>query len=516
MIQLKFDSKDSLSQLGLKHFLSKYQIPVAEEKDSAGVCLSYGKTGGGEFNINVVENEITSETHFFKLNELELPLFEDPTKITTPSIKYDSKEVFFGFDVFKEIGCCLTRRLDSVISENPHLAKTPVVDVLEKALFDAITRGYRELRKPFVCKSFWPEGKKFALCLTHDVDEVRKTYQYATHAIKHLLRGNLGGVSTQIKSARAKLRGVEPYWTFEEIMKLEQARGVKSTFYFLQEKGAVELLNPKTWLLLGRRYDFSEPKVRRVIKKLDEGGWEVGLHGSYNSYDNLKLLVSEKEELESIILKDVVGVRQHHLNLKTPETWLQHTKAGLKYDASLGLKNDAGFRWGTCFPFNPITDDGPDFLEVPLSIMDTPLLLRKDAWSACKGILDTAIDYGGLAVVLWHHSILNENEYPGWTSLYEKVIDYCQKNSVWVATAAEIAGWWKKRADVNLTTSLSDSVLSVQTQEGAFLSLLQPKGTKLEFSPKDAEIVDKYDDWLLVKTSQDKFDVGVIKQEASE
>ncbi|GAH60430.1 unnamed protein product, partial [marine sediment metagenome] len=33
-------------------------------------------------------------------------------------------------------------------------------------------------------KTMWPDNKRFAVCLTHDVDRVKKTYQYITHSGK--------------------------------------------------------------------------------------------------------------------------------------------------------------------------------------------------------------------------------------------------------------------------------------------------------------------------------------------
>ena len=30
----------------------------------------------------------------------------------------------------------------------------------------------------------WPNNADFAVCLTHDVDRIKKTYQYFTHSIK--------------------------------------------------------------------------------------------------------------------------------------------------------------------------------------------------------------------------------------------------------------------------------------------------------------------------------------------
>jgi hypothetical protein len=58
----------------------------------------------------------------------------------------------------------------------------------------------------------WHNDKKFAVCLTHDVDRVKKSYQYLTNFAKTLRSYHL--LSFFLKE--------EPYWHFEKIMKIEE------------------------------------------------------------------------------------------------------------------------------------------------------------------------------------------------------------------------------------------------------------------------------------------------------
>ena len=116
----------------------------------------------------------------------------------------------------------------------------------------------------------WPNGKKFALCLTHDVDRTKKTYQYFTHFVK----------THRIYHLRSLFQRSEPYWNFERIMKIENKYEVKSTFFFMNETKKFEL-----GTLSMRRYDIHEPKLEGIIQRLNNGGWEIGLHGSYSSYN---------------------------------------------------------------------------------------------------------------------------------------------------------------------------------------------------------------------------------------
>jgi hypothetical protein len=65
------------------------------------------------------------------------------------------------------------------------------------------------------------EEREVCSMFTHDVDELRKRYQYFTRSFGCLKRGDLSGLKDQFLSLLEKLRGEEPYWTFEEIMDLE-------------------------------------------------------------------------------------------------------------------------------------------------------------------------------------------------------------------------------------------------------------------------------------------------------
>jgi len=270
----------------------------------------------------------------------------------------------------------------------------------------------------------------FTVCLTHDVDRIRKTYQYLTHDIRNGRFSNL----------KTLFNGKSPYWMFEKIIDIEMKFGVRSTFFFLDETIAFNPLSLSNWKLSLGRYRLSEPKVASKIRELDRGGWEIGLHGSYNSYRDLSLLRREKENLENVLGKKVIGIRQHYLNLDNPDTWIIQRQAGFEYDSSLGLKQDIGFPDGR---FHPFTDSQSKMFVIPLAIMECylfsvsnhdPALIQKNILE----MLDQAQKNSALLCVLWHPHLFNDDDFPCYTEAYEYLIQEAKLCGARFMTCAQI------------------------------------------------------------------------------
>jgi peptidoglycan/xylan/chitin deacetylase (PgdA/CDA1 family) len=254
----------------------------------------------------------------------------------------------------------------------------------------------------------------FRICLTHDVDRVHKTYQYLTHDLR---RG-------RIRNLRTLLSKESSYWCIDELMRLEDRYGVRSTFFMLEESIKPKWLRPSSYKLAFGRYRFSDPKVSRAIRELDANGWEVGLHGSYLSYRSRELLRAEKASLESVLGHPVVGIRQHYLNLDVPETWRLQREAGFQYDASYGRLGGIGYLDERRDVFQDATTG---LHVVPLALMECYLFARADhdverAWRLTLELMDEAEHKNSLFVVLWHQRMFNDREFPGYREVYERIL----------------------------------------------------------------------------------------------
>ena len=253
------------------------------------------------------------------------------------------------------------------------------------------------------------------VAITHDVDRTVKTYQYFTHSLRHFKKSEHQAIARQLQSIFIR----NTFWNFEDILDTENFYGVKSTFFFLNESIRFNLLKPSNWQLSLGRYNISQKKIINTIKKIDNLGFEVGVQGSYNSYSNQELLNTEKSILENIVGHEIIGIRQHYLNL-TDNTWQLQKNAGFKYDSSLGFTDDIGYKDTRYNYFRPFDDD---FVVIPLVIMDGPFMsLNDDKWEKFNTIVKETKEHNALLVLDWHTNNFNELEFPGYRSTFIEIL----------------------------------------------------------------------------------------------
>jgi peptidoglycan/xylan/chitin deacetylase (PgdA/CDA1 family) len=267
--------------------------------------------------------------------------------------------------------------------------------------------------------------------LTHDVDRVRK---YVYHYIWHGLRGSGPAMRRQAAMLVDRLRGQRHYWNFERIMALEAGYGVRSTFLFLNERARG--FSPKFW----GRYDITAPALRSVIQELDGSGWEIGLHGSYYSFDDPTLLDREKRTLEDIVGRAVRSTRQHFLNLAPPRTWLLQRAIGLEVDSTIGYARRPWDDWTRILPYY---EPASGMLELPITLMDTIGLERPETRGGCYAALDAVRSRGGLVVLDWHQRTFTPDDWPRAVAFYRETIERALADGAWIATMGQVADHWK-------------------------------------------------------------------------
>jgi peptidoglycan/xylan/chitin deacetylase (PgdA/CDA1 family) len=280
----------------------------------------------------------------------------------------------------------------------------------------------------------YPDGKKFAVCLTHDIDFVfENAGAKFTKAVQAL-------VSKDPKQAIRHLRQMPnpriPYWTFDDIMRLEEKYQVRSTFFFLANARSDSNAN----YFLG--------DLGPLLGHLHDGGWEVGLHGGLEAYMDVNRLKQEKGMVEKALGHSVGGYRGHFLRFRMPDTWDLLVQAGFAYDCTIGYPDCAGFRNGMCHPYRPYDlRKGAfiDILELPLVIMDTSLfehmrLNAQQAWELTSHLLDRVCELSGAITILWHN-----NSFSGeMLDFYERMLRHCKEKEAWMTTCENLVGHWRK------------------------------------------------------------------------
>ena len=119
-----------------------------------------------------------------------------------------------------------------------------------------------------------------------------------------------------------KVKLEDLYRNIPEYMKLEEKFDVRSTFFF------------RTFYENGNVNDYEDD-----IQTLLKGNWEIGLHTDPKSIDNIEKIKQEKEKLESLTKKTIIGNRVHFLNYNS-ELPIKLKKLGFLYDSSLRHSKD--------------------------------------------------------------------------------------------------------------------------------------------------------------------------------
>lgn len=283
-------------------------------------------------------------------------------------------------------------------------------------------------------KVSYPDNKKFAVCLTHDIDEL---YPPLSHRLASglwcLKKWNWRGLNEHLFWNRNK---VSPYMNFQKIIELEKKYNAKSSFYFMAASR-----DPV-------RFRYNIEDIASEMKDILAAGWEVGLHGGYYSYNDIDAIKGEKNRLESVLGKPVIGYRNHYLRFQVPETWELLEKCGFRYDTTYGYSNAIGFRNGMCHPFRPYNTRRREWMELcelPLHVMECALFdsMKPDkAWELIRQLLEETEANSGVLTVLWHNTAFGCPFRERWSALYEKILQYGKEHNAWMTSGEELWRWW--------------------------------------------------------------------------
>ena len=291
---------------------------------------------------------------------------------------------------------------------------------------------------------FWPDGKKFAVCLTHDVHTVKRwslasvgaeVRRCAGLVLKHIqpVRG-FSRLAHSTLSVIKRENPVAPHLLLEQ----EKRYGYSSSFYLMT--GNSSSFDPPL-------YGSDKESFKHAIDAIEQRGGEVGLHPSFNTYNRPDQMAAEMARLEQLVNGSIVGCRQHDLRFEHPTTWRHQEAAGLTYDSTLYFAEKTGFRAGWSMPFRPYDPDLDARMriwELPLTVMDGTLrdyerLDPEKGFESISAILDTVKRVNGLFVMLWHNDFGAAT--PAWAPIYERLLEKVSSSQAYVGNGKQILDW---------------------------------------------------------------------------
>ena len=193
--------------------------------------------------------------------------------------------------------------------------------------------------------------------ISHDVDAVSKTLPIRLkqgafnffNSYQLLIKGNFLDSFKVFGKAIRMLLSQEDWWVFEKLMQLEKKAGIQAVYHFYADDRSK---NFKRWLM-DPSYDVSTDQLKSLFGKIKKDGHKIGLHPTFDSWNNSELLNKQKNFLEHNLGGKVITCRQHWLRFSWNDTWNAQSKAGLERDSTLMFNDRAGFRNSSALSWNP-------------------------------------------------------------------------------------------------------------------------------------------------------------------
>ncbi|HVM86562.1 MAG TPA: polysaccharide deacetylase family protein [Puia sp.] len=210
----------------------------------------------------------------------------------------------------------------------------------------------------------------------------------------------------------------DPYDSYEWLDSLHLYCRVKPYYFFLvakEHKGYDKNISPEN------------ESLQRLIQ-YHASGYKVGIHPSWQSNEDEKILKEEIEWLEYITDKKIIDSRQHYIQLTLPETYRRLINAGIKNDFSMGYGSINGFRASVAssfFWYDLEIEQQTQLQIFPFCFMDANSFYEQkySAQQAMEELLNyyrSITKVNGLMITIWHNHFLGtEAKFAGWKEVYE-------------------------------------------------------------------------------------------------
>ena len=334
----------------------------------------------------------------------------------------------FGFDIIEAIFFHLTRH-EEYHCEKAHKDQWDMMqehrqflvrnEIHELPVVDDIVEAF------LLSLGLEPETFSSELTITHDIDVLQKFPNIGkslrafagdikrNKSLKSL--SNIYQLYNDVKAGKVK----DPYDTFDRLFVESNHRNI---VYFMA--GGTSPNDEK--------YEVENSAFKSISDLAVSRGYQIGLHPSYNSYDDYVMITEERNKLQKATRQRVRTSRQHFLRFAFDETITALSDSGIYEDSSLGYQHRIGFRCGTAFTFllyDLRRDRNSKVSETPLIIMDGALLdqFEGDAIIAEKKLNDFIVKYSKNShlTINFHNTIFDPTRYDTETmwNMYDTIIE---------------------------------------------------------------------------------------------
>lgn len=267
---------------------------------------------------------------------------------------------------------------------------------------------------------------KSSFYLSHDIDTVNgAVLEDGLYALKK------GRIDVMLKLILNTIIQRPDWLNIDQILKLESEYDVKSTFFWIVNKGRLNKRERNS------DYNFHSAAIQKSFAQVKKAGSENGLHKSISS----NTFETELKKLN----QPVAANRYHYLKYSLPDGYDAVENAGLQLDASLGFAETIGFRNSYGLPFQPYNFSqrrAYRFLEVPLHVMDATFFTydRSDHQSSASRIFSfiEKNKMNCVLSVLWHNNYFSNYKYGGYLDLYKQILLYIHDNALETTTTADL------------------------------------------------------------------------------
>jgi hypothetical protein len=334
-------------------------------------------------------------------------------------------------------------------------------------------------RRPVAFLAPWPDGKRWAAAITHDLDVVDLWPVFTALRLVELARkGQLGRIARVLGSAALSVGRNPVQHGLEQLLSAERARSIVSTWFVLCGTPTFGTMRAGDLT-----YRPEGGGARRALRDLRERGCEINLHGSFETSDRHALFAEQRQRLAALTESPVLGVRQHFLRMRPGQTMRGMAEAGFRYDTTWGFPDRNGFRLGVgdVIPaWDGAGERALDIQEAPVIWMDRALskyagIEDPDAWiSEGIALAEACRQVEGLWVGVWHPNLTPPLGFPDAPQAFAALLDRLLEMQPYLAPLGRLVEWRIARRGVRIRSVSPDG------RPDAYLTTAAPDPVTLE------------------------------------